>query len=103
MATRDPSDHDVTLDRSDTGTTGSGAPPEPEVCLVTACVCSPKHAGGSYHAEGVRGIRRLLGTSLGAIGWIGGVVPLLLTVALTALELLVAFQRAYVFAILTCI
>ena len=49
------------------------------------------------------GFVALLGTSLGAIGWIGGVVPLLLTVALTALELLVAFQRAYVFAILTCI
>jgi F-type H+-transporting ATPase subunit a len=45
----------------------------------------------------------LLGTSLGAIGWIGGVVPLALTVALTALELLVAFLQAYVFAVLTCI
>jgi F-type H+-transporting ATPase subunit a len=45
----------------------------------------------------------LLGTSLGAIGWIGGVVPLALTVALTALELLVAFLQAYVFAMLTCI
>jgi F-type H+-transporting ATPase subunit a len=45
----------------------------------------------------------LLGSSLGAIGWIGGVVPLALTVALTALELLVAFLQAYVFAILTCI
>ena len=30
-------------------------------------------------------------------------VPLALTVALTALELLVAFLQAYVFAILTCI
>ena len=45
----------------------------------------------------------LLGTSLGAIGWIGGILPLALTVALTALELLVAFLQAYVFAILTCI
>src|ERR1700760_1321461 len=45
----------------------------------------------------------LLGTSLGAIGWIWGIVPLALTVALTALELLVAFLQAYVFAILTCI
>jgi F-type H+-transporting ATPase subunit a len=45
----------------------------------------------------------LLGTSLGTIGWIGGIVPLALTVALTALELLVAFLQAYVFAILTCI
>jgi F-type H+-transporting ATPase subunit a len=45
----------------------------------------------------------LLGTSLGAIGWIGGMLPLGLTVALTALELLVAFLQAYVFTILTCI
>jgi F-type H+-transporting ATPase subunit a len=49
------------------------------------------------------GFVALLGTSLGAIGWIGGIVPLALTVALTALELLVAFLQAYVFAILTCI
>ena len=40
---------------------------------------------------------------LGAIGWFGGILPLALTVALTALELLVAFLQAYVFAILTCI
>ena len=43
----------------------------------------------------------LLGTSLGTIGWIAGVVPLAMTVALTALELLVAFLQAYVFAVLT--
>ena len=49
------------------------------------------------------GIVAMLGTSLGAIGWIGGMLPLALTVALTALELLVAFLQAYVFAILTCI
>jgi F-type H+-transporting ATPase subunit a len=41
--------------------------------------------------------------SLGIAGWIGAVLPLLLTVALTALEFLVAFLQAYVFAILTCI
>jgi F-type H+-transporting ATPase subunit a len=40
---------------------------------------------------------------LGAVGWLGAVLPLGLTVALTALELLVAFLQAYVFAILTCI
>ena len=45
----------------------------------------------------------MLGVSLGAIGWVGGIAPLALTVALTALELLVAFLQAYVFAILTCI
>src|ERR1700722_9141823 len=49
------------------------------------------------------GFVALLGTSLGAIGWIGGIVPLALTVGLTALELLVAFLQAYVFAVLTCI
>ena len=43
-----------------------------------------------------------LGT-LGAIGWAGAMLPLAMTVALTALELLVAFLQAYVFAILTCI
>ena len=40
---------------------------------------------------------------LGAIGWAGAILPLGLTVALTALELLVAFLQAYVFTILTCI
>jgi F-type H+-transporting ATPase subunit a len=49
------------------------------------------------------GFVAMLGTSLGAIGWAGGTLPLALTVALTALELLVAFLQAYVFAILTCI
>ena len=44
----------------------------------------------------------MLGT-LGLVGWIGAIFPLGLTVALTALELLVAFLQAYVFAILTCI
>ena len=45
----------------------------------------------------------LLAAGLGVIGWAGGIAPLALTVALTALELLVAFLQAYVFAILTCI
>jgi F-type H+-transporting ATPase subunit a len=49
------------------------------------------------------GFVAMLGVSLGAIGWVGGVLPLGLTVGLTALELLVAFLQAYVFAILTCI
>jgi F-type H+-transporting ATPase subunit a len=39
----------------------------------------------------------------GILGYAGAVVPLALTVALTALELLVAVLQAYVFAILTCI
>ncbi len=42
--------------------------------------------------------------SLGAISYgILGVVPLVMIIAFTALELLVAFLQAYVFAILTCI
>jgi F-type H+-transporting ATPase subunit a len=39
----------------------------------------------------------------GLVGWLGAMVPLAMTVALTALELLVAVLQAYVFAILTCI
>jgi len=45
----------------------------------------------------------LLGTALGAVGWVGGVLPFAMIIALTALEMLVAFLQAYVFAILTCI
>ena len=41
--------------------------------------------------------------AMGVVGWVGAVLPLGLTVALTALELLVAFLQAYVFTILTCI
>ena len=41
--------------------------------------------------------------AMGIAGWLGAVLPLALTVALTALELLVAFLQAYVFTILTCI
>src|SRR5690606_21237913 len=39
----------------------------------------------------------------GAVGWAGAILPLGLTTALVALEFLVAFLQAYVFAILTCI
>lgn len=41
--------------------------------------------------------------ALGPLGVGGAVLPLLMTVALTALEVLVAFLQAYVFAVLTCI
>jgi F-type H+-transporting ATPase subunit a len=41
--------------------------------------------------------------AFGVVGWAGAVLPFGLIVALTALELLVAFLQAYVFAILTCI
>src|SRR6266513_1812113 len=40
---------------------------------------------------------------LGIIGWAGATLPLGMVIALTALELLVAFLQAYVFTILTCI
>jgi F-type H+-transporting ATPase subunit a len=39
----------------------------------------------------------------GVLGLAGGVLPLGMVIALTALELLVAFLQAYVFTILTCI
>jgi F-type H+-transporting ATPase subunit a len=45
----------------------------------------------------------LLGGSLGAIGWVGSLLPFAMVVVLYALETLVAFLQAYVFAILTCI
>jgi F-type H+-transporting ATPase subunit a len=39
----------------------------------------------------------------GAVGVIGAIAPLAMAVALTALEFLVAFLQAFVFAILTCV
>lgn len=42
-----------------------------------------------------------LGT-MGALGVGGAILPLIMTVALTGLEFLVAFLQAYVFAVLTC-
>jgi F-type H+-transporting ATPase subunit a len=45
----------------------------------------------------------LMGTGLGALGWAGGILPFAMIVILMALETLVAFLQAYVFAILTCI
>lgn len=41
--------------------------------------------------------------SVGALGMLGAVAPFIMVVALTALEFLVAFLQAYVFAVLTCI
>ena len=45
----------------------------------------------------------LMGSAMGAIGWVGGILPFGMIVILMALETLVAFLQAYVFAILTCI
>lgn len=41
-------------------------------------------------------------SALGAVGVAGAVLPMVMTVAITALEFLVAFLQAYVFAVLTC-
>jgi F-type H+-transporting ATPase subunit a len=41
--------------------------------------------------------------AIGIVGWAGATLPLILVIALTALETLVAVLQAYVFAILTCI
>ena len=63
-----------------------------------------QHAGRSYHAEGIRRLRRHARHSRSArSAGLAACVPLAMTVALTALELLIAFLQAYVFAILTCI
>jgi F-type H+-transporting ATPase subunit a len=50
----------------------------------------------------VAGFVTMIG-AFGVAGWLGATLPLVFTVALFALELLVAFLQAYVFAILTCI
>jgi len=42
-------------------------------------------------------------SSLGAIGIAGAILPLAVATAVTALELVIAFLQAYVFAVLTCI
>jgi len=39
--------------------------------------------------------------SLGVVGTLGGILPLIMTIAITALEFLVAALQAYVFAVLT--
>jgi F-type H+-transporting ATPase subunit a len=39
----------------------------------------------------------------GAVGAVGAILPFIMTVALYALETLVAFLQAYVFTMLTCI
>jgi F-type H+-transporting ATPase subunit a len=41
-------------------------------------------------------------SAFGFAGWIGAIIPFAMTVALTALEVLIAFLQAYVFALLTC-
>src|SRR5262249_50677327 len=57
---------------------------------------------GLVRLEGFAGLVVLLGAA-GWRGWLGAVLPLGRTVALPALDLLVAFLQAYVFALLPCI
>ncbi len=49
------------------------------------------------------GFMIMLVASFGAVGVVAAIVPLGLNIALTALEFLVAFLQAYVFAVLTCL
>ena len=42
-------------------------------------------------------------SGLGALGFVTGLIPLAINVALTGFEFLVAFLQAYVFSILTCL
>ena len=58
--------------------------------------------GGHIALKVVGGFVTMLG-GLGLVGVMAAALPLTMAVALTALELLVAFLQAYVFAILTCI
>ena len=41
-------------------------------------------------------------SAVGTVGVIGSILPLFMTIAMTALEFLVSFLQAYVFAVLTC-
>ena len=41
-------------------------------------------------------------SSFGIVGVAGSILPMLMTIGLTALEFLVAFLQAYVFTMLTC-
>src|SRR5215510_6573229 len=58
--------------------------------------------GGHIALKVFGGFVTMLG-GLGLVGFLAAALPLTMAVALTALELLVAFLQAYVFAILTCI
>lgn len=49
------------------------------------------------------GFMIMLVASFGAAGVVAAIIPLGLNIALTALEFLVAFLQAYVFAVLTCL
>ena len=62
-----------------------------------------EHARRPHHAQGVRRASSPCSAPPASSAGSARILPLGLTVALTALEFLVAFLQAYVFAILTCI
>ena len=68
----------------------------------TACGCSPTCWAATSRSR-CSAASSPCWAALGFLGWLGAALPLALTVALMALEFLVAFLQAYVFAILTCI
>ncbi len=49
------------------------------------------------------GFTVLMISGLGAVGFLAGLVPVAINIALTGFEFLVAFLQAYVFSILTCL
>ena len=49
------------------------------------------------------GFTVLMISGLGAVGFLAGIVPVAINIALTGFEFLVAFLQAYVFSILTCL
>ncbi len=49
------------------------------------------------------GFTVLMISGLGAVGFLAGLVPIAINIALTGFEFLVAFLQAYVFTILTCL
>jgi len=49
------------------------------------------------------GFTVLMISGLGALGFVAGLIPVLINIALTGFEFLVAFLQAYVFTILTCL
>ena len=62
----------------------------------------PLFSLGSHEISFTNSAVIMLG-SAGILGVFGATLPFIMVVLLTALELLVAFLQAYVFAILTCI
>ena len=53
--------------------------------------------------EPAEALRHLALGGLGVLGWAGSALALTSVVALTALEFMVAFLQAFVFAVLACV